>query len=524
MPSPDARLDEVLAAHAADDPATALERLAALADASLEPPQAQRAALLALALEDIALARHFAAASDDEGRSAVEALLADADAQPVIDALDVDGPDAAPGADGDALAERFLRFFGGRRDLYAEQHRGRHRALWRPVRRPLLPRDAEAHLAGVRTLGQYLLYPDAGCAFGVIDLDLSGDARAELRSMPSERGPSSHPAIRDALSSLIAASQALGLAPMAVDSGGKGAHLWFCFESRRPAAAVRTLLAAVLERAGAMPAAVSVELFPRQIRHGPRGLSSLVKLPLGIHRGTGRRAWLLDDALEPVEDIEACLARARFCHPAAVDAVISRRLVPLPSPELGPAQPLPTPAPESAPRPSDVAVALRRLEGPAATGAEDAAVGACPVLAGLCRQAFEVGRLSPDEARAIIYTLGLIGPDAALARKVLAAGKANPAALDAARRGLPSPMGCRKLHALRPDLAEGCRCPSRHGPLLYASPVGAALDAADGRAPRLPPWEPLQGPLYEDPLTTIAEALRRLETKVSALGADEPPA
>jgi len=527
MTSPDARLDAVLAAHAADEPAEAERLLRDLADAPLTPAEAHRAALLAAALEQPALARHFLAAAPDEARADVEALLAEApDAGPEGDALDLELPDdGRPGGASDTV-ERFLRCFGGRRDLYAEQHRGRHRALWRPVRKPLLPRDVEAHLAGVRTLGQYLLFPDATCAFGVLDLDLSPDALAELRTATGARGPTEHPALRDALGRVASAARALGLRPVLVDSGAKGAHAWFLLETRRPARAVRTLLAAVLERAGALPAAVSVELFPRQERQGPRGLSSLVKWPLGVHRGTGRRAWVLDDALAPVDDVESALDRVGFCDDAAVDAVVAHRLVPLPSPELSAAPPPPAPASEAAVRPSDVAVLLRELSGPRAVAAEDAVVGGCPVVAGLCRQAFEGGRLSPDEARSIVYTLGLIGPDAALARKALAAGQANPRALDTARRGMPAPMGCRKLHALRPDLAVGCTCPARSGPLLYASPVAFALGGEAGPgAARLAPLEPLAGPLYEDPLATIGQALRRLEAKLAALAAppDEAP-
>ncbi|MEW6433070.1 MAG: hypothetical protein AB1730_16320 [Myxococcota bacterium] len=519
MTSPDAALDAVLAAHASDEPAEAERLLRGLAAAPLTPAQSLRAGLLALTLDQPALARRFAAAATPEGRAELEALLGEPEEPPTeADALDVELDSVArPGEPGPSV-ERFLRFFGGRRDVYAEQHRGRHRALWRPVRKPLLPRDAEAHLAGVRTLGQYLLYPDASCAWGVLDLDLSADALAELRAAAGQPGPVTHPALRDALGRIAAAARALGLRPVLVDSGGKGAHAWFLFASRRPARAVRTLLAAVLERAGALPPAVSVELFPRQERHGPRGLSSLVKLPLGIHRGTGRRAWVLDEALKPIEDIEAALDSVGFCDDAAVDALVAHRLVPLPSPELGAVPAPPPPSPESAPRPSDVAVALRELSSAQAVAAEDAVVGGCPLIAGLCRQAFEGRRLSPDEARALVYTLGLIGPEGALARKALAAGKANPRALDTARRGLPAPMGCRKLHALRPDLASGCSCPARSGPLLYASPVAFALGGASGPgAARLAPLEPLAGPLYEDPLVTIGQALRRLEARLATL-------
>ncbi len=524
--SPDAAqlLTAALEALARDEPDAAVVSLRSALAAAPTPLEAKRLALLAVTAQAPALARAALPAVAEQDRAELEALLGGEVSPHEEDAFDVELHDGGADTQTDARIETFLRFFGGRRDLYAEQHSGRHRALWRPVRKPLLPRDVEAHLVGVRTLGQYCLFPDASCSFGVLDLDLVPDARAELRHAPGEPRPSAHPAMVKALRALRDAALTLGLAPALFDSGGKGAHLWLFLEDRRPARAVRTLLNAVLERAGTLPSELAVELFPRQTTHGPKGLSSLVKLPLGIHRGTNRRALMLDDGLAPVLDADDALGRLRTCDEAAVDAVVAHRLVPLPSPELTSPGGAPTPRSEGEVRPSDVAAVLRAVPTADALRAEEAVLGQCAVIAGLVTQAFESSRLSPEEARAIIYTLGLVGPEATLARRVLAAGKANPAALEAARRGLPSPMGCRKLHQLRPELAAACACPARGGPLLYASPVAFAMPGAPTvSAPRARPLEPLPGPLFEDPLATIARSLRRLEARLAERAPDQEP-
>ncbi len=509
-------LSRALEALARDEPGAALFELEQALAAGPTAEQARRLVLVSVSAQATDLARaamQFVAEAD---RPALDTLLGTDASTTADDALDVDLHDGGTETQTDALVETFLRFFGGRRDVYAEQHRARHRALWRPVRKPLLPRDVEAHLAGVRTIGQYCLFPEATCSFGVLDLDLSADARAELRLTPGDVRPSAHPAMKRALAALRDASLALGLTPVLFDSGGKGAHVWFLLEKRRPARAVRTLLLAVVERALAMPPEVTVELFPRQVTHGPKGLSSLVKLPLGIHRGTGRRAMLLDAGLSPVVDVADALGRLGTCDDACIDAIVAHRLVPLPSPELTAPSAAPIARSEREARPSDVAATLRAIPSLESGRAEEAVISGCAVIAGLVAQAFETSRLAPDDARALIFTLGLLGPDAVLTRKALAAGKANPAALDAARRGLPSPMGCRKLRQLRPELCAGCRCPSSVGPLMYPSPVAFALGGAtEVEAPRSRPMEPLPGPLYEDPLVTIAQSIRRLEVRLA---------
>jgi|GEM_PF-5137039 len=89
---------------------------------------------------------------------------------------------------------------------------------------------------------------------------------------------------------------------------------------------VRAVLRQVLLGAGPAPADVGVEVFPKQEQPGPRGLSSLVKLPLGVHRKTLARAHLLDDDLQPVVDVAAALAALRPVDERVADAVAGGRV------------------------------------------------------------------------------------------------------------------------------------------------------------------------------------------------------
>ncbi|MCK5690830.1 hypothetical protein KAI87_16230, partial [Myxococcota bacterium] len=125
--------------------------------------------------------------------------------------------------------ELFLRFFGGRRDLYAKQWYDpkRKRSGYHPVREPLTASVAERHLEGSTTIGQYLLFPDDTVNLGVIDLDLDSNALAEFRATSGEgASAAAHPMMRTYGLSLLESARSLGITLWPEDSGGKGLHLW----------------------------------------------------------------------------------------------------------------------------------------------------------------------------------------------------------------------------------------------------------------------------------------------------------
>ncbi|RMH41659.1 MAG: hypothetical protein D6689_10525, partial [Deltaproteobacteria bacterium] len=435
--------------------------------------------------------------------------------------LDAAAP--APGADpDDALADAFLSWFGGRRDLYARQWHDdrRRRSGYRPVREPLTADVALAHLRGSITVGQYLLFPDATVAYAVLDLDLSADALAEVRATAGDdASPCRHPRLRSYAARLIDCAARLGIPLWPADSGGRGMHLWLFFRPRRPARAARALLAQIVTAAGAQPADVSVEIFPKQDRPGRRGLSSLVKLPLGIHRGSLRPCPLLDDRLEPIGDPAAALARLRPADDACVADVLGRRLAPLPAPEVDPPAG-PAPALVAVDSPRSLAERLRAIApGDDERAACERMLSGCAVLRALVRRAYERRRLEPAELSAVIYTLGLVGPACQLADDVLAAARAPRAELERARRGIPSPAGCRRLRRICPDAAADCRCFDGADPVPYATP---ALFATGETAPAPPSWAPFAAwldddDLVADPIETLGQWVRRIDERLERL-------
>ena len=177
--------------------------------------------------------------------------------------------------------ELFLRWFGGRRDLYARQWyaESRRRGGYRPVREPLTDDVVRSHLSGRQTIGQYLLDARGKVHFAVLDLDVTPDA---LEQLPDDDGPADplrHGPLTNFLKRLVEAARRLGLPLHPAASGSRGAHGWLFFESPKSAAAARSILQQVASVAGPPPPSVSLEIFPKQDLPGPKGLSSLVKLP-----------------------------------------------------------------------------------------------------------------------------------------------------------------------------------------------------------------------------------------------------
>ncbi len=188
--------------------------------------------------------------------------------------------------------ERFMAMFSGREDAFARQwaDKNNDRQGYVPVRRPMEPADVIDHLEGRRTYGIYLLDSDGHASVAVIDADLKAGFRKVGLSKDQARQVKQEQAylfqrITDA------SRRNAKVAPLAEFSGGKGFHFWFFFEKRIPAGQAREFARAVIGDIGRDLSFFSLEAFPKQDRLTGKGFGNLVKLPLGIHRTTGKRSF-----------------------------------------------------------------------------------------------------------------------------------------------------------------------------------------------------------------------------------------
>ena len=219
----------------------------------------------------------------------------------------------------DRSLERFRTLFAGRADAFARQWADRktNRQGYRPERRALTDADLRAHLDGTATLGIYLLDAESRVRTAVLDADLVPELRGR-KPRHDERGR-----IRAELNFLARRVRELGrergVSPVIEFSGGKGYHFWFLFSRPVPAAEARRLVGAVAGAVSRDLTAFSLEVFPKQDRLSGKGLGNLVKLPLGIHRISGRRSWFAQCADRSADAQLRWLADVEPADPDRVD-------------------------------------------------------------------------------------------------------------------------------------------------------------------------------------------------------------
>lgn len=192
----------------------------------------------------------------------------------------------------EALINRYMELFSGREDCFARQWADEEgNTGYVPVRRPIDASDVREHLLGRKTYGIYLLKEDSRTTLGVLDLDLKAEyVSSEARQRHAAQIDREITYMIDRIKDL---SKDYGLHPLVEFSGGKGFHFWYILSEPTEPSLVRKVLGMIADGIRGDLAFHNVEVFPKQDRLSGKGLGNLVKLPLGIHRGTGRASYFL---------------------------------------------------------------------------------------------------------------------------------------------------------------------------------------------------------------------------------------
>lgn len=246
---------------------------------------------------------------------------------------DADEEPAPTHEPGEADAVRFAHLFGGRENVYARQWWNPDgRGGYAPVHEPFTPRVALNHLLGNVTVGVYVVKLDDTVGFFAIDLDVTKRGLSAARSSVQEARR-----IRELLASearrLVETLARVGVPTVMEDSGYKGRHLWVFLAAPEEAAVVRQLGQLLLGRWSPRSADLKLEFFPKQDSAGG-GVGNLIKLPLGIHRRTGRWSRLLTPEGTAVPDPHGLLrSHPRLSREELRAAIVELRRIPaLPSP------------------------------------------------------------------------------------------------------------------------------------------------------------------------------------------------
>lgn len=157
------------------------------------------------------------------------------------------------------MFELFRETFVNRRDDFALQ---RADGGYLRVGRAITQEDITSHLAGEQTIGSYVYNEQGACSYAVFDADTpDGLSRLfALRAHLAQQGISSYP-----------------------EQSRRGGHLWVFFATPVLASYVRAWLAPFCP--------VGMELYPKQAEG--RGYGSLIRLPFGVHRLTGKRYFFV---------------------------------------------------------------------------------------------------------------------------------------------------------------------------------------------------------------------------------------
>ncbi len=456
-----------------------------------------------------------------------EAVLADDDAphlHPDDDDLLATGIELS--RDRDALLEPthadlvyFLHLFAGREDVWARQWADGTKNGYAPVRGPLTPELLRGHLSGSLTAGVYPVRTDDTVTFVAFDLDIRRSARekaggdvlaaAALRAL-----------VRDAAIGVRDGLRRAGLPVLLENSGNKGWHVWIFLAEPAPADLAVNLGRAACAALRPASADINIEVFPRQARVAPDGLGNLIKLPLGVHRVTGRRAWIVDDELRPVDDPWATLRQVRRVDRAALlDAIEALRALPQPPaptdpgggtrPQRGgdavPART--TDARPPAARDSDAVPVLTPAQALAHPVAGPVFAG-CAVLRALADHAAVERRLSHDERVVIAQSLGALHDGPAVVNAVFAQCPEVPRHEHLRRMLRGHPISCAGVRRRVPHITQrvACNCLFDVGdrypsPVLHA-PAPLAAPPAPPPAPAAPypaPEPPRHAPDWDVP-------------------------
>ncbi len=434
-------------------------------------------------------------------------------------------PESTAPSEADAIS--FAHLFSGREGVYARQwYSDTGKSGYTPVHQPFTPLVARSHLLGNYTIGIYPLRMNQSVLFMAFDVDIVQEA---LTKAAKEQQPHELPRlIRTAHAvarQLLDACAMFDIAAVLEDSGWKGRHLWIFFSEPVPAASARRLGQWLLHTVGPLPDVCRVELFPKQSRLDTKQLGNLIKLPLGIHRVTGRLCALLDANGSPLSqpikhlrhlkklsrqrlqellvhaDHIASLKQERRRHPnhqprepispntshdptsshTSDDPTLdSYAYTPAPpSTELtrSSTSPPPTPSPYRIGKDQEVEQVLR----------------GCHVLRAIVGRALSSGILSTDDTHILIYTMGnLTQGDAAVNAVLSKVQNIDP------RIKLKSPLrsyptSCPKIRARLPELTASvpCHCAFPQHTSSYPHPLlHLAQPPQLPQAPTIPPYSP----------------------------------
>lgn len=371
----------------------------------------------------------------------------------------------------DAQLIHFTTLFSGREAVYARQWVSpTGNSGYTPIHEPMTIQVAKNHIVGHYTVGIYQLRLDNTVSFIAFDVDIAKAALARGitdRKIWERQVQAAH----KTACQLMDRAASFDLPLYLEDSGFKGRHLWLFLERPTPAKVAKKFGECLLSELPPPPAGVHIELFPKQSYVSGEGLGNLIKLPLGIHRKTGKRGLFINADGQPIENQLSYLDKMQKVKKDKIFELIQRIYAPtIPVPQEKTSEAL---AQIPAETTSPGVVVLKPMEEykPDQDLQLQFLLSSCEVIGLLTRKILDEKELTNEERTVLTYVLGHLekGPEAVnffLSQTV----NAHPS-MFLKSRFQGNPMSCPKIRSKIPHLTSKVNCNCQFDPRLNMYPT-----------------------------------------------------
>lgn len=375
----------------------------------------------------------------------------------------------------------YMSLFQGREGTYARQWVSpTGESGYTPVREPFTPNPAKNHLIGNLTAGLYQLRIDNTLLFIAFDIDIPKSVLTQAVG-DKRKWDSAIASVHKTACIIADTCASLGIPAYIEDSGHKGRHVWIFMDEPVQAKAAKNLARLIMARSEGIPPQIQVEIFPKQTHVKEDGLGNLIKIPLGIHKKTGRRSLFIDGNGVPYPRQMSFLKTIRKYSKEALFEVLASRFDGARRGEMTET--------DGAPFDPDNGKGVHQEPGktvkqigisrpveeydPARDSQFQLLLVRCPVIRHLVEKAQQFREINNDEANVIVHTIGHLenGPDAV--NSILRECPTASESLFLKSRLRGNPISCPKIRSRVPDVTSRVICNCQFDPrlLVYPNPL-----------------------------------------------------
>ncbi len=379
----------------------------------------------------------------------------------------------------DNEAMLYLTLFQGREGIYARQWVSpTGESGYTPVREPFTLSVAKNHLIGNSTVGLYQLRIDNTLLFIAFDIDIPKSMLTQAIS-DKRKWDSALAMVHKTACAIANTCASLEIPAYIEDSGHKGRHVWIFLDEPVQAKTAKNLAKFILSKTEGIPPQIQVEVFPKQTFVKEDGLGNLIKIPLGIHRKTGRRSLFIDGEGKPFpRQLSFLKTVQKYSRETLFETLSSRHDEMLQKAEGAETDSAPFDLDDGrgniqdrkpGTKPPHLSRPVEEYD-PARDHQLQVLLVRCNVIRHLVEKAKQFRELTNDEAMVLVHSLGHLdkGPDAvnAILRECPAADESL--FLKSRLRG--NPVSCPKIRSRIPEVTSKITCNCQFDPRLSVYP------------------------------------------------------